>query len=57
MNQWVVNLKKKIMKNILTLCLTIVLLVGCGNEQKKEKYKKKRKKTEIKQVMIKWSVN
>lgn len=39
------------MKNILTLCLTLVLLVGCGNEPKKEKFTYKRTKTEIKPVV------
>ena len=39
------------MKNTLTLCLTLVLLVGCGNEPKKEKFTYKRTKTEIKPVV------
>ena len=43
--------EKKIMKNILTLCFTLLLLAGCGNEPKKEKFTYKRTKTETKPVV------
>ena len=43
--------EKKIMKNILTLCFTLLLLTGCGNEPKKEKFTYKRTETETKPVV------